>query len=88
MHQLLLAPIIAAEIEGDAIQPRGELRLSLEPFEAAVRSQERILHHIACLFFTPERAIGQGVDRPLPAGHQLAECILISGGRARDQFLV
>ena len=84
----LAAHPVAAEVEGDAVEPRRELRLALEALEGPERAQERFLADVASVVFTADRPVRQGVDRPLPAANQLVEAVDVAVHRSHDEFLV
>jgi hypothetical protein len=79
---------VAAEVQRDAIKPGGEFRLAFEPLEGTERAQERLLRHVARVFFPADDAVRQGIDRALPAHHQLVEAVEIAPHRAGDQLFV
>ena len=79
---------VAAEVQRDPVQPGRELRLSLEPAERPERAQKRLLRHVARVFLAADDAVRQGIDRPLPAQHELVEAVEIAPHRAGDQLFV
>ena len=79
---------VAAEIQRNAIEPGRELRLALEAAQGAERTQKRLLRDIASFFLPPDHPVRQGINRPLPAQHQLVEAVQIAASRAGDQLFV
>ena len=79
---------VAAKIQRDAIQPGGEFRLALEAAQGTERTEKCLLRDIASLFLPPDHPVGQGIDRPLPAQHQLVEAVQVAAARAGDQLFV
>ena len=47
-----------------------------------------ILDDVSRLFFPPDYAVRQGVDRPLPAHHELVEALDVTPDREGDEFFV
>ena len=84
----LLPDPVPAQVERDAVEPRREPRLPLEAADGAERAQERLLADVAGVLLTPQRAVREREDRPLPADDQLVERARIAAGGQRHELLV
>ena len=79
---------VATEIQRDAVEPGREFRLALEALEGAEGPEKGLLRDVARVFLPAEDAVGQGIDRPLPAQHELVEAVEIAPYREGDQLFV
>ena len=84
----LLPHPVAAEVDGDPIEPRGELGLPAEAGERTERPQERFLAHVSRILFAPDRAVRKGKDGPFPSQDELVEAVGVAADRSRDELLV
>ncbi len=64
------------------------LACPLKRYESAKRTQERFLADLAGVLVATHHAIGERVDGPLPAHHELVERVRAAAGGDRDQLLV
>src|SRR5690606_1118505 len=84
----LLPHPVAAQVQGNAIQPRRELRLALEAGERPVGAQECVLNDVTRLLLPADRAVGESIDRPFPAQDELVEAVDVSVDGPSDELLV
>src|SRR5206468_7842314 len=87
-HAALSPNPVAAQVERDSIQPRGELRLPPKPRERAESPKKRFLADVTRVLFAANRAIREGVDGPLPSEDELVEAVGIAADRSRDELFV
>ena len=79
---------IAAQIQRDAIQPGRELGLASELRQSAKGPEKRLLADVARILFPTDRAVSQGINRPLPSKDELIEAVLVATHRAGDKLFV
>ena len=79
---------VAAQVEGDAIEPGRELRLALEPGERAKGAEKGFLADIPRVLVAPDDPVGQGINRPFPAEDELVEAVSIARDRAGHELFV
>src|SRR5437867_3362136 len=79
---------VPTEIEGDAIEPRRELRLTAKTLQGAVGSEERFLADVPRVFFATDLTICEGVNRAFPSLDELVEAVLVAANRSGDELFV
>jgi hypothetical protein len=79
---------IAAAVDGDARQPRLQLRAPFEPGQVRVGLDERVLRDRVGLDLVADDGKGHAVDLALEPLHEDAERRAVAGQRALDQRLI
>ena len=69
-------------VGGDAVHPRGELRVAAEALDALPSPEIRLLDHVACVLLVGREPHREGVRIDVGAPHQLVERrpVTFSGG--------
>jgi hypothetical protein len=81
-------PCLKADVDHDAIDPRGEARRSPEVGEAPVHPEKHVLREILRSFAIAHRPRDQTEHHPAVAGHELGEGVLAAVAAAGDELLV
>ena len=79
---------VATQVGRDLVEPGGKARLLLEPREAPVRLQERLLRDVPRLVLGPQDPVRRPPDAVLPASHQHVEGGRLPRSARLDQLLV
>ena len=70
---------IECAVDGDAMQPRSEVRALFESAQLLVGAKEGFLHHIVCIVFISGHSIRQSEDGLTVVFHQLPERVRVAG---------
>ena len=76
---------VQAGVDGDAIEPRADRRLALEPREAAPRAKESILRQVAGIGVIADEPVADLIDRSLVPSHEQVEGIASAFPARRHQ---
>ena len=79
---------IERAVDGDAMQPRSEVRALFEPRQLLVRAKESLLHHIVGIVFISRHPIRQSKDGLTVALHQLPERVGVAVARPAHGYSV
>src|SRR5262249_16374007 len=83
-----LAQLVDAGVHGDAIDPREEGSIAIEPSEPPVNAQKGFLARIPRVLGVAEDAERDTVDAPLVARNERAKCAAIAFFRGAHQMQV
>jgi hypothetical protein len=80
--------MVQTHIDRDAVQPGCERRLSLEPAEAAIGSNEHVLREVARVLVVADEPVTEQINLALVALHDRTERVARPGQARGDQFPV